>query len=372
MTCAMLPLSSTDSRGPSPSTCGRRPSVISQPGRPPVALTRLPPLSSLSLPGSPSAPSLSSFILDTGAGSPPLPPPIPPLLHPQPVRPVKVEHSPLLAGPSSPSLAQDSTRVAPADVYAHAYRLLRERWAGAGSEVKEAAEQAKEVLRAQDERKRRASLEQDEEEQERSAKRVKHRRASGMVAPVAEQVEFFDNAPPSLSSSTTTALDSAVNLVGIPRTTSLPPFATVFATELALLPQATTASPRTSPTLLKRKRSVSMPPPPLTVPAYARHPRTSLPSVTEPKPASTSLPPLSSVVSLVPLATLPTSRSLPSFPTPSSARSQALSQVVNLFEAARASRAEGFRRFGEGVEERRRKSMEGGSPRLPSVFERWQ
>ncbi|BGP33935.1 hypothetical protein JCM10296v2_005744 [Rhodotorula toruloides] len=367
----MLPLSSTDSRGPSPSTCGRRPSIIAQPGRPPVSSTRLPPLSSLSLPGSPSAPTLSSFPPEDEFGSPPLTRPIPPLLHPQPVRPVKAEHSQLLAGPSSPPLTQGSPRVAPTDVYAHAYRLLRERWAGAGSEVREAVEQAKEVLRAQEERKRRSSLEQEEEDAERSAKRVRHRRASGMVAPITEEVEFFDNAPPSLSSAAST-VEHEVDLVVIPRTTSLPPLATVFTTELALLPQATTASPRTSPTLLKRKRSVSMPPPPLTVPAHACHPRTSLPSAPAPKAASTSLPPLSSIVPLAPLPALPTSRSLPSFPTPSSARSQALSQVVNLFEAARASRAEGFRRFGEGVEERRRKSMEGTSPKLPSVFERWQ
>ncbi|BGP64437.1 hypothetical protein NBRC10512v2_005797 [Rhodotorula toruloides] len=371
MTCAMLPLSNTDSRGPSPITCGRRPSIFAQPRRPPVSSTRLPPLSSLSLPGSPSAQALSSFPSQDGFGSPPLPRPIPPLLHPQPVRPVNVEHSPLLAGASSPPPTQDSSRIAPADVYAHAYRLLRERWAGAGSEVREAAEQAKEVLRAQEERKRRASHEQDEEDIQRGAKRVKHRRASGMVAPVTEEVEFFDNVPPSLSSSAS-AIDTDVDLVGIPRTTSLPPLATVFATELSLLPQATTASPRTSPTLLKRKRSVSMPPPPLTVSAYARRPRTSLPSLAEPNSASTSLPPLSAVAPLAPLVTLPTSRSLLSFSTASSARSQALSQVVNLFEAARASRAEGFRRFGEGVEERRRKSMEGTSPRLPSVFERWQ
>ncbi|BGP26326.1 hypothetical protein JCM10295v2_005274 [Rhodotorula toruloides] len=372
MTCAMLPLSSTDSRGPSPSTCGRRPSRISHAARLPLSSTRLPPLSSLSLPGSPFAPDLSAFNPETGSGSPPLPPPRPPLLHPQPVRPVEVEQSPLLATPASPAHSQDGTRTAPAaDVYAHAYRLLRERWAGAGSQVREAAEQAKEVLRAQEERKRRASLEHDEAHDEPSAKRARHRRASGMVAPVPEEVEFSDNASPSLSPSAA-ELGKGVELVGIPRTTSLPPLATVLASELALLPGAPTASPRMSPTLLKHKRSVSMPPPPLAVPAYPRNPRTSLPSTPEPEPASTALPPLSSVISLAPLQSIPTSRSLPCFPTASSARSQALSQVVQSFEAVRASRAEGFRRFGEGVEERRRKSMEGASPRLPSVFERWQ
>lgn len=235
--------------------------------------------------------------------------------------------------------------------------------------MREAAEQAREALQAQEERKRRASLEQDEDlDEHRGAERAKRRRASGLVGPWAEDGAFFDNARPSLSSATL-AIEGDVEIVGIPRTTSLPPLAAVFAAELAWLPGAPVASPRTSPKLLKRRRSVSVPPPHHVVPTYPRGPRTSLPPV-GPKPIPTSLPPALPVS----VSSISTSRSLPSFPTTTatSARSQALSQVVKSFEAARASRAEGFRRFGEGVEERRRRSKDMASPVLPTLPEQWQ
>ncbi|GAA5999202.1 uncharacterized protein JCM10292_001663 [Rhodotorula paludigena] len=331
---------------------------------PQAATIRLPPLSSLSLPGSPtSGPSQLP--------STPHSPTLPLLQHPRPTYPARThsQSSPLLDPPTPPPQVSAPPQVVPADVYARAYQLLRERYAGRGNEVREVAEQAKEAL-AQQQKRRRSSQESAD------GSEAKRRRSSGaeLVLPARESqqqradVVFFDNPPPLPSSNISSAAATAAQQRRRSAEARLPSLSSIFPpSTLPPLASAAAALPRAhSPRPVDRKRSFSMPPP---LPPSAR--QTSRMADKENGHGTGE----SRTVSTHPVhfAPLPTSRSLPSLASyapqhaqhsPSSApaspalgassgprsRIEALSQVVRSFEAVRACRADGWRRLaGSGL-----------------------
>ncbi|BGP41931.1 hypothetical protein JCM10450v2_006007 [Rhodotorula kratochvilovae] len=288
---------------------------------PPAPRTSLPPLASLSLPGSPTADPAPSFRpVRQHTASPTVPIPTAPALHhPRPTYP-RATPPPLLAPASPPHPPAPAPTATAPDVYARAYSLLRERLAGCGDDVvRSAAAQARGALEA-----RRRSLEEVGQggEGERAGKR---RRTS------ANSVDFYDNPPP--CPAPVVAAEEERGGKALPSLKSVLPSEAYL--RLPSLSSTTTAPYPTSSAAaasrpgMARKRSFSLPPGPAPPPSHARPlaPRSTPPS-----------PPLLS-------SSLPASRSLPSLALPSSGRAEALRGVVASFEAVRAVRAEGWARL---------------------------
>ncbi|GAA6054064.1 hypothetical protein JCM3770_001347 [Rhodotorula araucariae] len=272
--------------------------------------TVLPPLASLSLPGSPSTAEPPS---PSGSRAPPSPPPS--LHHPRPMYPRPTSPPPLV--PPAESRAPAPAPVsAGSDLYARAYSLLRERLAGCGDDVvRSAAAHARGAIEA-----RRRSLEELESAEEEGAEWATEwpakKRRRVRATDDGHSVDFYDNPPPR------------------PRACPGPPAGGVLCPSMA------------------RKRSLSLPPASAPAPAQVSSRRTG--TVPSPPPlaphnhthlhahehahAPAQVPP--------PLAS---SRSLPSLAASNSAsgssRAEALRGVVRSFEAVRAVRAEGWARL---------------------------
>ncbi|GAA5944686.1 hypothetical protein JCM3775_007577 [Rhodotorula graminis] len=296
--------------------------------------TVLPPLTSLSLPGSPLA-GASSLRTSRPPSSTRPRTASPRLHHPQPTHPHALAAAVLARSPTPPSSPGPVPVAAPsADVYARVYAALRERLAPCGqTAVLHAAEHARGALEA-----RRRSVE--EEEQGAAAATVVHgeqqptkRRRSGVV-------EFYDNPAPVLSSD-----DEGPCEVKKRARTS---------------PRPEQGGPSSRPTLLARhvphggrRRSASHPSPAYPSPPHDHHlhdpaPPRSFSGTSTPRTLDS--PPLRqySIRPTCADAALPSSHSLPSLlPSAHAAqgrRAEALHNVVRSFEAVLAVRAEGRRR----------------------------
>ncbi|GAA5903904.1 hypothetical protein JCM6882_001345 [Rhodosporidiobolus microsporus] len=350
---------STLSRSASPSFAAVPPPPPQRPR------TVLPPLSSLSLPGSPAIGSIASMAAPPSTGE---------LHHPRPQYPPRrvSEQLPLLAHPSpsapSSSTFPPQTQQPPQpdpEVYARAYALLREKLlapstsscgGGCGVDVRKVADAASAVLEAQDarerereRRKRRSRSWEDEPEEGREEKKGKRDAGAGT-----DEVAFFDNeapcfcSPPKALTTTAAATPSdfptALAAAENRRHHSTSPASSSHILQSpahAHAPAPTHRLPAQRPSLAgQRKRSCSLPPPPQHSQPSRSHPYTfSLPHMHTTSVSSSS----SSSSSL---STLPTSRSTPShLAAAGAARHEALLHVVKSFEAVRACRAEGWKRF---------------------------
>ncbi|GAA6033922.1 hypothetical protein JCM8097_000408 [Rhodosporidiobolus ruineniae] len=324
---------------PSPSfssSASRPPSHL--PPIPPRPRTVLPPLSSLSLPGSPV---VTSVLPSTSSFLPPSPPPssLPELQHPRPQYPPRraSQPGPLLAPPPGPIPAPE--------VYARAYEMLRERWAGAEGDItRKVADAASAALETQTRKRRSRSWEEsvleavvEEEGGEEGA-----RKRSKLDDLASASIAFFDNPAPLLPPAPST---------GRHRSTEPAPAA---AAAFSSFPSSAFT---TRLSLGARKRSFSLPPSPAptTGPHCHQHHHHHHPpnhrhtiSLSSSLPASRSSPHLSFSA----FASPPTGHSL-SFPSVSTGgtggaaggRSEALLHVVKSFEAVLACRAEGWRRL---------------------------
>ncbi|GAA5917530.1 hypothetical protein JCM5296_000195 [Sporobolomyces johnsonii] len=298
---APLPPLHETSRTPSPSCPSQnRPRTV------------LPPLSSLSLPPIGTNSRAESDHHNSA--------PAPTLHHPRPTYPARrLSQQPLLLAPvpgSQPS----------PEVYAKAYEMLRARWQGCGQEIVEDAwERQREV------KKRRHSDEAAHAVKALHERNVAARGKRTKLEPIASQpssneIAFFDNPAPALPADAKADADlratspSSVPLSEPQRRNSPSP------NTLASLPTVPS-------TLHQRQRSSSHPVP---VPT---------PSHPTPTPLSHSR----SDAFPRPFAPLPTSRSAPQLLASgtSTARSDALLQVVQSFEAVLACRAEGWRRLAQ-------------------------
>ncbi|GAA5862376.1 hypothetical protein JCM8547_007620 [Rhodosporidiobolus lusitaniae] len=151
--------------------------------------TVLPPLSSLSLPGSPLSTPPSSF-----------PTQLPPLElhHPRPQLPPPNPHAP------PPLLAPQPGPVPDAAVYARAYELLREKWAGCEGDIRQVANAASAALENQQrERKRRSRSWEDSvlDEKNEHVRVEEEREEKRSRLDDLASVAFFDNPAPQPSSS---------------------------------------------------------------------------------------------------------------------------------------------------------------------------
>lgn len=302
--------SSSSSRPHSPNS----PHLSSSSQEPHRPRTVLPPLSSLSLPCSPLSPSI-------GFPSPPRPQ----LHHPRPTYP------PLSA---PPLLAPNPGAVPPAEVYARAYALLREKWAGCEGNIRQVADAASAALEAQQQRKRRSrSWEADvledggDVDMAPASTTEEHKRAK---LDEATSVAFFDNPAPVLlppSSVTLTAEPEqyAASTRRHHSASPLPPSSTAIDA-----PPHHSHSSQHRPPLSARNRSWSLPSSPVAATCALPPPTHSLSSHTVPLAYSSA-------------HTLPPSRSNPHLVHAS--RSQSLLHVVQSFETVLAGRAESWRRL---------------------------
>ncbi|GAA6017129.1 hypothetical protein JCM10207_002544 [Rhodosporidiobolus poonsookiae] len=326
MATASYPSSAPVSRPVSPSSSHSSSSArqLAPPARP---KTVLPPLSSLSLPGSPLTTPGASHTATFPSVLAPVP--VPELHHPRPTYP------PPAPSAAPPLLAPQPGPVPAPEIYARAYEMLRERWAGCEANIREVADAATAALEAQQERqrKRSRSWEVDEFEAERGAQDKRPRKVeparqeNGLESLATAAVEFYDNpAPAAHEASQSTHL--AQSAARRHRSASpLPPLHTV-------IPRGT-LPPSTRPHLNDRKRSFSLPSGPR--PPPPSHPSSHL--------SPSSIAHRSS--------TLPNSRSTPHLASNGAAladqsnggRSEALLGVVRSFEAVLACRAEGWRRL---------------------------
>ncbi|GAA5980670.1 hypothetical protein JCM11641_000170 [Rhodosporidiobolus odoratus] len=318
---------------PAPYTCSQRSSSSTSSTRSvQEAPTRrhrtvLPPLSSLSLPGSPALPSAAPLPA-VGASSSSCQPE---LLHPRP------QYPPPSATAPPPLLDPKPGPVPTADVYARAYELLREKWARCEGDItRKAADAAASALESQV-RKRRSGSWEDKQAQsgKLGVKRMKQENPADTVA-------FFDNPAPALPAPASTLapasssrISPSLQLPSRHRSASpLPPLRSI-------LPAALRLTSRSD--FEQRKRSFSLP---STVPPPQATPPT--PVTTQPLHYSaTSLPQTPSSPHLTSATFFPASSTSGSTPpvlvTPTGKRSEALLTVVKSFESVLACRAEGWK-----------------------------
>ncbi|BGP18319.1 hypothetical protein JCM10213v2_006382 [Rhodosporidiobolus nylandii] len=307
------PASPSRTRSPSPAL----PSLShAQDTPPPRSRTALPPLKSLSLPGSPEgSPSLA--LPSTFPSQPlPPPPPHPELHHPRPRYPFPSPAAP------PPLLAPTHGPVPSADVFAKAYEMLREKWAACDGDIRKVADAASAALAAQ--RKRRSRSWEDSVMGESREAREEKRAKVEQPGLSSTAVQFFDNPAPVMHDTTRPLHDGVVQRRHH-SASPLPPLRSV-------VPEA--PLPLSNPFLPERKRSFSLPP----LSAVTRH-RSQ---------ASALSAPLSRLSPPVP--SFPSSGSSPKLSSDRSAaisrrshRGEALLDVVKSFEAVLACRAEGWR-----------------------------
>ncbi|GAA5903083.1 hypothetical protein JCM8208_000446 [Rhodotorula glutinis] len=297
--------------------------------------TVLPPLSSLSLPGSPLA-GPSSLRTSVPPSSTRPRTASPRLHHPRPTHPHALAAAVLSPTPTPPAAPAPAAVAAPsADVYARVYAALRERLAGCEkTAVLHAAEHARGALEA-----RRRSVEEEHQgataaSEQREQQPAKRRRSGNATV-----VEFYDNPAPVLSSDDEGPSEVKKRTRASPR------------------PEHGTASSRPSHLSSHvvhggRRRSASHPGPAYPSPPHDHHlydpapPRSSSGTST---PRTLNSPPLRqySIRPTCADVVLPSSHSLPSLLPSAHAqarRAEALHNVVRSFEAVLAVRAEGRRR----------------------------
>ncbi|GAA5918747.1 hypothetical protein JCM1841_006276 [Sporobolomyces salmonicolor] len=297
---APLPcLQETNSRTPSPSYPSQnRPRTV------------LPSLSSLSLP-----PIAATALAESDHhGSPPTVT----LHHPRPTYPARrLSQRPLLPVPVS------RVQLSP-EAYARAYEVLRARWQGCGQEIVEDAWE-----RQREAKKRRHSDEAThavralhERNVAARSKRIKLEPTESQ--PSSNEIAFFDNPAPAL------ATDPEVDADIHPTSSSSVPLS-----EAQRLSSPTPHTRSSSPT-----SSASVPSTPHQRERSSSH-RVSLPAPPHPTPTASSRSSPDTFARQLP--PLPTSRSTLHLSSTSAARSDALLQVVQSFEAVLACRAEGWR-----------------------------
>ncbi|GAA5842943.1 hypothetical protein JCM11251_002941 [Rhodosporidiobolus azoricus] len=334
----------------------------------PRARTVLPPLSSLSLPGTPALPAPSS-----------LPDPSPPLdglHHPRPTYPPRRTSEQLSFLDNTASPPSSSSGMIPAstsrpdpEVYARAYALLRSKLLGPPSstslapsavDLRKVADAASAALREKVQerekeladtegqtRKRRSrsweesvlhDSEEDEDKPEGlSTSTTKKARKTCPNDKDDAGVAFFDNAAPCFCPSSTRSAGE-VQRPTRPRSSS-PSVLRLLAQPPS---QPTTSSSSSSPhlSLLSRNRSVSLPSPALPHPSHTHTGRYPNPTLSF-SSRSTSHGHLSAA------AAMPSGLVGPAGAGGNQARHEALLSVVQSFERVRACRAEGWRRLAE-------------------------